>query len=155
MPSIMAKPAMARRETVSSWGMPGRRKAFTRACPRLSWERARALTSAVRVSGSQSSTIREAVSESPAATKKGRCQPRDSRRKCPKALPLRTPARAGPRTKPRPKAAPIMPITLERSSGSELSAMAAWATEMFPPVMPSRIRAASIHSKRLVRASIR
>ena len=48
-----------------------------------------------------------------------------------------------------------MPMTLERSSGRELSAMAAWATEMLPPVMPSRIRAASIHSKRLVRASIR
>ena len=48
-----------------------------------------------------------------------------------------------------------MPMTLDRSSNSELSAMAACATEMLPPVMPSRIRAASIHSKRLVSASIR
>ena len=61
---------------------------------------------------------------------------------------------AGPSTKPSPKAAPIMPSTLERSSGVELSAMAAWATEMLPPVMPSRMRAARIHSKRLVSASI-
>ena len=54
---------------------------------------------------------------------------------------LSSPPIAGPSIKPKPKAAPIRPKPLARSSGGVTSAIYAWAVLIFPPVMPSRIRA--------------
>ena len=45
--------------------------------------------------------------------------------------------------KPSPNAAPTIPIPLARSSGFVMSAITAWAVEMLPPEMPSRIREAN------------
>jgi len=145
---MIAFPQTARALELSA----GRLRACRRAWPRLWTLRAWSLASGVSVSGSQITTSMEATKLMPAATKKGRCQPWFWSIALPVAEPDRIPARAGPRTKPSPKAAPIMPRALERSLGEEESAMAAWATEMLPPVMPSRIRAPSTHSKRPVTA---
>ena len=50
------------------------------------------------------------------------------------------PPMAGPRMKPSPKAAPIIPIPLARSFSPVISATAAVATEMLPPMMPATTR---------------
>ena len=49
----------------------------------------------------------------------------------------------GPKMNPNPNAMPMSPIRLERSSGSETSAMYALATERFAPQTPAAIREAS------------
>ena len=49
----------------------------------------------------------------------------------------------GPRMNPSPNAAPTIPIPFARSSGLVMSAITAWAVEMLPPEMPSRIREAN------------
>ena len=144
VPSIMAKPVMASRAMPMIWGMPGRFRARSTAWLRLI--RAWVLAAGFRVSGSHSSTSMAAVKDSPAATRNGRYQPWVASRRSLPASPERIPAMAGPNTKPRPKAAPIMPSTLERSWGEEESAMAAWATEMLPPVQPPSNREASTQS---------
>ncbi len=50
------------------------------------------------------------------------------------------PPRTGPIINPSPNAAPIIPKFLALFSGIVMSAIVAWATEMFPPVIPSKKR---------------
>ena len=76
-----------------------------------------------------------------AAKKKGACGPNL----------LSKPPNAGPITKPNPNAEPKMPNFLALFSGVAVSATMACATETFPPVKPSNIRAAK--SKSRLRAS--
>jgi hypothetical protein len=55
---------------------------------------------------------------------------------------LRIPPKTGPTTYPRPVAPPMKPRTDARSDSLLISPAYAWATLTFPPVIPSKTRAA-------------
>src|SRR5579872_5363771 len=77
--------------------------------------------------------------ETPAAKKKGTCNPNL----------LNMPPIAGPITNPNANAEPRIPKFFDLFSGEELSDTIAWATEIFPPVRPSNILATN-NIKRLL-----
>ena len=51
-----------------------------------------------------------------------------------------TPLMAGPKINPSPNAMPINPILRDRSAGGVMSAMYAWATVIFAPQIPAKLR---------------
>ena len=85
----------------------------------------------LRVSGKKKAVIKRAISPSTL----------DAKNEAPKEICCANKLIVGPKIKPKPNAVPRTPKPLARFSGVVTSEITAWATELLPPVIPSKNRA--------------